>query len=115
VKCECRWWEGWEHPAAGAALRLREPRAALRFPFMTSPAFDFETLRRLSVAERIQLVEDLWDSIAADAPDEAFPLTPELAGELDREVEAHERDPGSAVPWEQVRAEILDPTRRRER
>jgi len=69
---------------------------------MTNPAFDFEALRRLSVAERIQLVEDLWDSIAQDAPDDALPLTSELAAELDREIDAHESDPGSAVPWEQV-------------
>ena len=82
---------------------------------MTTPAFDFDALRRLSVAERMQLVADLWDSIAADAPGEALPVTPELAAELDAEIEAHERDPGSATPWEEVRAEILNPARRRGR
>jgi putative addiction module component (TIGR02574 family) len=46
-----------------------------------NPVFDF---RSLSVAERLQLVEDLWESIAEEAPDEALPLTPELAAELDR-------------------------------
>lgn len=40
---------------------------------MATPAIDFEALRRLSVAERLLLVEDLWDSIAHDAPDEALP------------------------------------------
>ena len=80
---------------------------------MASPAFDFEALRHLSVAERLQLVEDLWDSIAQDAPDEALPVTPELAAELERRLAEHERDPGSAVPWEEVRARLLDPARRR--
>ena len=80
---------------------------------MASPAFDFEALRNLSVAERLQLVEDLWDSIAQDAPDEALPVTPELAAELDRRLAEHERNPGSALPWAEVRAHLLDPARRR--
>ena len=53
---------------------------------MGQPAIDFDSLRRLSVAERLQLVEDLWDSIASETPDEVFPLSPELAAELDRRV-----------------------------
>jgi putative addiction module component (TIGR02574 family) len=75
---------------------------------MASPAFDFEALRRLSVDERLRLVEDLWDSIAEDAPDEALPVTPELAAELDRRLAEHEADPGNVVPWEEVRARLLD-------
>jgi putative addiction module component (TIGR02574 family) len=80
---------------------------------MASPAFDFEALRRLTVAERLQLVEDLWDSIAQDSPDEALPVTPELAAELDRRLAEHQRDPAAARSWAEVRAEILDPVRRR--
>ena len=51
---------------------------------MSTPAFDFEALRRLSVADRLQLVKDLWDSIAEDAPGDAFPISPEHSAELDR-------------------------------
>jgi putative addiction module component (TIGR02574 family) len=40
-----------------------------------------DELRKLSVAERIQLVEDLWDSIAADSD---LPLTDAQKAELDR-------------------------------
>lgn len=80
---------------------------------MASPAFDFDALRRLSVAERLQLVEDLWDSIAQDSPDEALPVTPELAAELDRRLAEHESTPAAARPWGDVRAQILDPSRRR--
>jgi len=39
-----------------------------------------EELRQLSVAERIQLVEDLWDSIEADTA--AAPLTEAQKAEL---------------------------------
>jgi putative addiction module component (TIGR02574 family) len=74
---------------------------------MASPAFDFEALRRLSVDERLRLVEDLWDSIAEDAPDEALPVTPELAAELDRRLAEHEANPEDVVPWEEVRARLL--------
>ena len=74
---------------------------------MASPAFDFEALRRLSVDERLRLVEDLWDSIAEDAPDEALPVTPELAAELDRRLAEHEANPGDVVSWEEVRARLL--------
>lgn len=41
-------------------------------------------IRKLSVAERIQLVEDIWDSIAADA--DAVPLTDDQRSELDRRI-----------------------------
>ena len=97
---------------ASADARLWATAAGLRFPLMASPAFDFEALRRLSIAERLQLVEDLWDSIAQDSPDEAMPLTPELAAELDRRLKEHERDPAAGRPWPEVRTEILDPRRR---
>ena len=74
---------------------------------MATPAIDFEALRRLSVSERLRLVEDLWDSIAADAPDEALPVTPELAAELDRRLAEHEANPDDVVPWEEVRAQLV--------
>jgi putative addiction module component (TIGR02574 family) len=74
---------------------------------MATPAIDFEALRRLSVSERLRLVEDLWDSIAQDAPDEALPVTPELAAELDRRLAEHEANPDDVVPWEEVRARLV--------
>ena len=74
---------------------------------MATPAVDFEALRRLSISERLQLVEDLWDTIAQEAPDAALPVTPELAAELDRRLAEHEANPGAAIPWETVRAELL--------
>jgi putative addiction module component (TIGR02574 family) len=86
---------------------LRAAAGGLTFSRMASPASDFDRLRRLSVPERLQLVEDLWDSIAQDAPDEALPVTDELAAELDRRLAEHEADPASALPWEAVRERIL--------
>jgi putative addiction module component (TIGR02574 family) len=47
-------------------------------------------LLELPIDERIKLVEDLWDSIAADQ--QALPLTPEQRAELDRRLDAYEAD-----------------------
>ena len=61
--------------------------------------------RDLSVAERIQLVEDIWDSIAFEGSP-AVELTEAQRHELQRRVQAHDADPSSALPWDQVRAEL---------
>jgi len=68
---------------------------------MGEPAFDFS---ELSVPERIQLVEDLWDSVAAESP--FLPLTPEEIAELERRLDEMERNPDAGIPWEQVKADI---------
>lgn len=46
--------------------------------------------QQLPVEERIKLVEDLWDSIAADQ--QALRLTAEQKAELDRRLDAYEID-----------------------
>ena len=47
-------------------------------------------LRALPLEDRLRLVEDLWDSIAADR--EALPLTEEQRAELDRRLDVFETD-----------------------
>ena len=47
-------------------------------------------LKQLPVEERIKLVEDLWDSIAADQ--QALRPTAEQKAELDRRLDAYEND-----------------------
>lgn len=47
-------------------------------------------LKDLPVDERIRVVEDLWDSIAADQ--KALLLTAEQKAELDRRLDAYEAD-----------------------
>jgi putative addiction module component (TIGR02574 family) len=65
-----------------------------------------EELLKLSVAERIQLVEDLWDSIAADP--ENVPLSEPQLKELRRRLAEHRANPDSAVPWEEVRRRLYE-------
>lgn len=59
----------------------------------------------LPVAERLKLVEAIWDSIA-DAP-EAMDLTDAQRVELDRRLAEYERNPSAGSPWSEVRERIL--------
>jgi len=58
----------------------------------------------LSISERIQLVEDIWDSIAS-VP-EAVHLTEEQKHELDSRLEAYNADPNTDSPWDVVRERV---------
>ena len=61
---------------------------------------------KLSRAERLELVEELWDSIAAESEGEPFPLTPEQSADLDRRIAEADADPAGGVPWEEARERI---------
>jgi putative addiction module component (TIGR02574 family) len=67
-----------------------------------SPLMQSLGIDRLSVAERLQLVQEIWDSIA-DEQDQ-IPLTEEQKKEIDRRLEAYRANPDSGIPWEVVRA-----------
>jgi putative addiction module component (TIGR02574 family) len=61
-------------------------------------------LKELTVDERVKLVEDLWDSIAADQ--NALPLTDEQKAELDRRLDAYELDKNPGRPVADAVADI---------
>ena len=63
-------------------------------------------LLKLSEAERIQLAQDLWDSIPAES--EALPLSEEQLRELERRATEHRADPASSIPWEEARARLRE-------
>jgi len=63
----------------------------------------------LSVAERIQMVEDIWDSIAAVPA--AVALNEEQKKELDRRIEAYHLNPEAGSPWPEVRERIRNQSR----
>jgi putative addiction module component (TIGR02574 family) len=60
-------------------------------------------LMELTPAERIQLAEDLWDSVG---PEDMPLLTAEQEREIDRRLAEHARDPSRASSWEEVRARL---------
>ena len=60
---------------------------------------------RLPVEERLKLVEEIWDSIAADSA--AVPLTDAQRAELQKRIEEDDANPDDVTPWEQVKAATL--------
>jgi len=64
-----------------------------------------EELKKLPVSEKIQLVEDLWDSIAAETS--PIGLSPQHIAELDFRLDALEKNPSHGTPWSTVREKIL--------
>ena len=58
----------------------------------------------LSIPERIQLVQDIWDTIA-EVP-ESMVLTAEQKLEIDRRVEKLDRDPDTAIEWSTLKERI---------
>ena len=63
-----------------------------------------EKAMQLPIPERIKLVEDIWDSIAA-VP-EAIKLTDERMAEVERRLEDYRKDPTRVVPWEEAKKRL---------
>ncbi len=59
---------------------------------------------KLTIAERIELIGDIWDTMA-EVP-EAVALTDAQKEELDRRLDAHRKDPTAGAPWPVVRDRI---------
>lgn len=59
---------------------------------------------RLQVADRIQLIDAIWDTLP---PDSLPPLTDEWLAEVQRRSAEYDSGAAGTVSWEQVRAEAL--------
>ena len=57
---------------------------------------------RLSVQERLELISQLWDSLA----DNEIAVTPAQEAELDRRLASFAEDRPGFVTWEALRAEL---------
>jgi putative addiction module component (TIGR02574 family) len=66
---------------------------------LMGPSFD-----RMTIAERILYVQDLWDRIAAEA--EREPLGTAQAEEIDRRLADYRAHPEASIPWEQAREQM---------
>jgi len=69
-----------------------------------SENFDFS---HLSVAERILLVERLWDSIATDTGNQALPLSEAQRNELESRCAALDNAEMKTIPWEEARRSLF--------
>lgn len=61
---------------------------------------------KLSVSERIELVEAISDTIADNAGLDVMPLSADHRAELDRRLADLETHPDDESPWEEVRARL---------
>ncbi len=59
---------------------------------------------RLSLADRMLLVAEIWDSIAAEA--EVLGLPQSHKDGLDRRLAAHDANPHSGTSWEDVKTRL---------
>lgn len=64
---------------------------------MNHPSPEFAHLFELPLAERLQLVEDLWDSIAAERQNEPVPES--VLRELRQRKARFDADPASGISW----------------
>lgn len=60
---------------------------------------------QLSVAERLQIVEDIWDSISKYP--ESLPLSEAEKIELDKRLENYQKSPDKGIEWETLKKNLL--------
>jgi putative addiction module component (TIGR02574 family) len=63
-----------------------------------------QDILKLSVSERILMVEAIWDSIAENG--EKLALTKEVKQLLDGRIEAHKNNPNEGSSWDDAKARI---------
>ncbi len=69
-----------------------------------SQAKHSSSYEELSIPERIELLQRLWDELAAQPED--IELTDAQRAELDRRLDDYRRDPDAGVPWESLRNDL---------
>jgi putative addiction module component (TIGR02574 family) len=73
-----------------------------------SPTVQSLGLDRLPRADRLALVQALWDSIAAEPP---APVSESVRRELERRADEDDAAPDDLIPWERVKAATRDALR----
>ncbi len=63
-------------------------------------------LLKLPAKDRIELAMALWDSLTDAEREAKLVVTAEQEAELDRRLAEHLANPGSAIPWEEVRRKL---------
>jgi len=60
-------------------------------------------IESLSAAEKVELLDAVWESLEADV----LSLTDAQRAELDYRIQRHEQNPSAVIPWEQVRKDLF--------
>ena len=65
-----------------------------------------EDVKTLTVAERIELAEAIWDTVAEDAGVDVLPVSEAHRQELDRRLEDLGENPSAGSSWKEVRSRL---------
>ena len=68
------------------------------------PRLTHDEIEQLTIAERVQLAEEIWDSIAATP--ERLPLTDAQRNELDRRLGLFENDRSRTTRWDEIHEKL---------
>lgn len=79
---------------------MSDPLEFARTVWETIMYADLDSLRQLPLAEKLHVVEVLWDDIAASTED--FPLPEWLRIEVEQRVAEHEKDPTATLTREEL-------------
>jgi putative addiction module component (TIGR02574 family) len=71
---------------------------------LPSVSRDVAAFDRLSAAERMRLLQDLWDEIASDPA--GIPMTDAQRAELDARMRDHGANPDACVDWAEVKVRL---------
>jgi len=95
-------------PRAAIGDRGRSQKNNRLLPFsgyLCGMTTQLQELRSLPISERVQLVEDLWDSIAQDASE--ITLAQDQIDLLDKRLDAVDKNPREGTPWEIAKQRII--------
>lgn len=71
---------------------------------MTTYADVFANASQLPVRDRLQLIEELWDSVPAEA---LPPISDEWRAEINKRSAEFDAGTVQPIPWEQIRTDAL--------
>ena len=71
------------------------------------PSSPLRELLKLPAGDRAELAVALWESLTDTEREDVFHLTEEQGAELDRRWAQHLENPGTAVPWSDVRSKVI--------
>ena len=62
-----------------------------------------DQIANLTALEKAELLDEVWESLEADA----LTLTDAQRAELDSRIERLEQNPSDVIPWENVRSDLF--------
>ena len=65
---------------------------------------DRDAIRKLSVSERLALVEEIWNSISLEPA--SVPVSEAQLAEAKRRLADHDADPSTAIPWDEAEGRL---------